>query len=307
MGTHLLRRLLREGHSVRALVHRPQAGSPGTGSPQTGSPALQKLAQEQPGKLELMPGDVVSGAGVEEAIAGCEAAIHLVGIILETGHASFERVHVLATENVVRSAKRAGIGRYLQMSALGSRPDGASAYQRSKFRGEELVRGSGLQHVILRPSLIFGQGDGFVTQMVKIMKSAPLIRPVPGTGKYRFRPIYIDDVVECFAQALVNPAALNHVVSLVGGEELPLEDLLRRIADCIGVHKPAVKIPMPLMKSVALLAGLLPMRPPVTLDQLKMLAQGSTADPREMMEIFNFEPLKFTEGLRRYLCNTASN
>ncbi len=296
MGSHLAGRLLHDGHHVRALIHHPRAAQ-----------ALQKLAEGQPGKLETLQGDVVSGAGVEEALAGCEAAVHLVGIILEIGDASFERVHVLGTENVVRSAKRAGIRRYLQMSALGARRDGVSAYQTTKFRAEEIVRGSGIPHVILRPSLVFGPGDGFVTQMARIMKSAPLVRPVPGTGRYRFRPIYIDDLVECFTQSLASPAALNRTIDLVGGEELPLEELLQRIAECIGVRKPAIKIPMPLMRMAAAVMGLLPGRPPVTQEQLKMLAEGSTADPGEMLRVFNIEPATFTEGLKRYLCHTSGS
>ncbi len=134
---------------------------------------------------------------------GCDAVIHLVGIIVEKGKNTFERVHHIwgrATWWKRRSAT--GIKRFVQMSALGVRADGVAPYQTTKWKGEEEVRRSGIPFCILRPSLIFGEGDGFVTQMMETMRSAPLFRPVPGDGKPKFRPIFIDDVTTCFARAL---------------------------------------------------------------------------------------------------------
>src|SRR5262249_11421947 len=154
--------------------------------------------------------------------AGCQWVIHLVGIIMETRGAKFEQVHAQGTRNVVAAARRNGVERYVQMSALGARPNGVSRYQTSKFAGEEAVRGSGIPFVVLRPSIIFGPRDGFVTQMVDVMKTAPLIRPVPGTGKYPFRPVWIGNVVDCFVQSLSSDRAVNQTIDIVGPDELTL-------------------------------------------------------------------------------------
>jgi uncharacterized protein YbjT (DUF2867 family) len=298
VGGHMLRRLLKGGHCVRALTRGRVSGS--------GS-RLRQLQSAYPETLVLTEGDIVNAESLSAGIQGCDVVIHLVGIILETRGASFERIHVLGTENVVRAARAAGVKRFVQMSALGARSNSVSAYQRTKYGGEEAVRNSGISHVILRPSLIFGEGDGFVSQMVGIMKSAPLFRPVVGTGQYRFRPVYIDDVIECFAQSLTSATASGQTIELVGGEELTLEDLLHRVADCIGEDKPAVHVPMPLMKMAARAMNYLPFRPPVTMDQLRMLEEGSTADPEKMMRIFGISPVKFSEGLRLYLCNSGKS
>src|SRR6185312_1862903 len=136
--------------------------------------------------VTLIAGDVVEGTGLEEGLQGCDAAIHLVGIIVEKGKNTFEAVHHIGTRNVVEAAKLAGIKRFVQMSALGVRTDGVAAYQTTKWRGEEEVRKSGIPYCILRPSLIFGPGDGFVTQMMQMMKQAPLMRPVHGDGTPKF-------------------------------------------------------------------------------------------------------------------------
>jgi uncharacterized protein YbjT (DUF2867 family) len=283
VGSHILPRLLADGHDVVALVRDPHA-----------------LANRE--RVSAVRGDVVTGAGLDEAMRGCDAVIHLVGIIMEIGDATFEHVHYQGTRNVVAAAKRAGVKRFVQMSALGARASGVSGYQTTKWRAEEEVRNSGMEYVILRPSLIFGPGDGFVTQMVDVMKSAPLFRPVIGNGQYRFRPVYIDDVVTCFVSALTNTAATHQTIDLGGGEELTLEQMLRAIAECVGIRKPAVHIPFSIMYGSAAVLGTVLRRPPVTIDQLRMLREGSTCDPSAMRNLFGIEPIGFYKGLTQYLC-----
>ena len=276
VGKHMLGRLLAEGHGVRALVREPQkASSPGNA------------------KAEPVAGDVVNGTGLTEGMQGCDAVIHLVGIIMEKGINTFERVHHLGTRNVVEAAKRTGIKRFIQMSALGVRADGLAAYQTTKWKGEEEVRHSGIPFCILRPSLIFGQGDGFVTQMMATMRSAPFFRPVPGDGMPKFRPIAVEDVTTCFLRALTYEAATNQTVDLGGADELTLNEVLTEIARCAGVRKPAVHIPMPLMVAGATVAQKLLKNPPVTLDQLRMLKDGSTCDIEPMKRIFGVNPRGF--------------
>jgi NADH dehydrogenase len=277
VGRNMLRRLLSEGHAVRALVRDPQAAS--------------QLAQKG---VEFVAGDVVAGNGLEEGLRGCDAAIHLVGIIVEKGKNTFAAVHHIGTRNVVQAGKQAGIKRFVQMSALGARADGPAVYQVTKWRGEEEVRTSEIPYCILRPSLIFGPGDGFVTQMMETMRSAPIFRPVPGNGKPRFRPIFIDDVTACFAMALTAEAATNQTIELGGADELSLNQVLEEIARCAGVRKPAVHIPMPLMLAGAFFAQTLLKNPPVTVDQLRMLREGSSCDIGPMQQVLGVKPRGFS-------------
>jgi NADH dehydrogenase len=276
VGKHMLERLLAEGHAVRALVRDPKNAS--------------ALARPN---VELVGGDVAEGTGLDPGIQGCDAVIHLVGIIVEKGKNTFESVHHVGTRNVVEAAKRTGIKRFVQMSAVGVRADGVAAYQTTKWKGEEEVRRSGIPFCILRPSLIFGQGDGFVTQMMETMRSAPLFRPVPGNGKPKFRPISIDDVTACFVRALTAEAATNQTVELGGADELTLNEVLAEIARCAGVRKPAVHIPLPLMFAGAAALQRLLKNPPVTVDQLRMLREGSTCDIGPMKSIFRVNPRGF--------------
>jgi NADH dehydrogenase len=287
VGSHLVERLIADGHHVRALVRDPAA-------------ARSKLGP----KVELIPGDVITGKGIAGGIVGCDSVVHLVGIIMEKRGVTFELAHVASTRNVLMAAQAAGVRRWIQMSAVGARREGVSGYQTTKWQAEEMVRNSGLEFTILRPSIIFGPRDGFVTQMVDVMRTAPLLRPIPGNGRYRFRPVYIDTVADCFAQALTGDRAVGKTIELVGPEELALEEVLAQIADCVGVRKPAVKVPMPVMFFNAALMSVLP-NPPVTIDQLRMLREGSTADPAPMLATFKVNPVAFKEGLNKYLCGKS--
>ena len=286
VGRHMLSRLLTEGHAVRILLRFPEKQARLLAFSQSEMPGWRE-------KLAVVPGDVVTGVGLDSGIQGCDAVIHLVGIIVEKGKNTFEAVHHLGTRNAVEAAKRNGIKRFIQMSALGVRAEGVAAYQTSKWKGEEEVRGSGIPYCILRPSLIFGPGDGFVTQMMDMMRKAPLFRPVPGNGKAKYRPVFIDDVTACFARALSTEAATHQTIALGGADELSLNEILTEIARCAGVRKPAVHMPLPLMFAAAGLAQTLLPNPPVTVDQLRMLREGSTCDIGPMKRIFGIEPKGF--------------
>ena len=286
VGKHMLERLLAEGHAVRAALR----GLPGQKARVVAH--SQHLGRKD--DFQWVYGDVVEGTRLQEGMQGCDAVIHLVGIIVEKGSNTFERVHHLGTRNVVEAAKRARVKRFVQMSALGVRADGVAPYQTTKWKGEEEVRRSGIPFCILRPSVIFGEGDGFVTQMMATMRSAPLFRPVPGSGRPKFRPIFIDDVTACFVRALTAEAATNQTVDLGGPDELTLNEVLAEIARCAGVSKPAVHIPMSLMFAGAAVMQTLLKNPPVTTDQLRMLREGSTCDIGPMKRIFGIEPRSFT-------------
>jgi NADH dehydrogenase len=184
------------------------------------------------------------------------------------------------------------------------RPHGVAAYQTTKWKGEEEVRQSGIPFCILRPSLIFGPGDGFVTQMIEIMRKAPFVRPVPGNGSPRFRPIFIHDVTFCLARALTAEAARNQTLELGGADELSLNQVLNEIARCAGIRKPPLHIPMPLMFAAGALPQTFLPNPPLTIDQLRMLQEGSSCEIQPMRDMFKFHPRGF-EGCGREIPTPA--
>ena len=152
-----------------------------------------------------------------------DAVIHLVGIISEAGDQTFENVHTRGTQNLVHAARRAGVKRLLHMSALGTRPNAVARYHQSKWAAEEIVRESGLEWTIFRPSIIYGPDDGFVNLFAKISRFSPLV-PIVGNGQTKFEPVPVEAVAHAFVKGLTEPKAIGSAFDLCGPSTLTLNE-----------------------------------------------------------------------------------
>jgi uncharacterized protein YbjT (DUF2867 family) len=278
VGHHVIRELLERGHIVTALSRSGVKSSTASG---------KTLATFE--NVKYIGGDVSTGRNLEQAFAGADVVIHLVGIIIEHKDQTFANVHLGGTKNVLEAAKKAGVKRYLHMSALGAAANAVSGYSSSKFMAEELVRASGLEYTIFRPSLIFGEGDDFFGRVLKnLVSSAPIV-PQIGDGSFPFRPVWVGDVAKCFAQALDIPSSIGQVFDLVGGQEFSFKELLHLEMNALGVKKPLVPVPVFLMDIAVPLMQILGSLAPITTHQYAMLKAGNTADPSEVNATFKLE------------------
>ncbi|MFM9108779.1 MAG: SDR family oxidoreductase [Chloroflexota bacterium] len=223
--------------------------------------------------VETVVGDVTRPETLRDKVEGCEAVIHLVAIIAEEGGATFNGIIRQGTVHVVDEAKRAGVDRFLHMSAMGTRNDPRFGYFEAKWKAEQAVIKSGIPWTIFRPSVIFGPGDEFINTLAKLVKAAPVI-PVVGTGRSKFQPVAVNEVATAFVRALDDPETAEHIYDLGGGKTYEYQEMLSVIAARLGKQKPMVKVPVALMKPVVALSKPLPkaLRPPVTSEQLKMLS-----------------------------------
>jgi NADH dehydrogenase len=283
VGSHLLRRMRRDGIPVRALVRAPQKAQ-----------ALKDIG------VELAQGDIADTASLEKAAEGAERVIHLVGIIQEAPGATFTSVHVEGTRNLLEAAKKAGVRHFFYQSALGTRPGARSEYHKTKWQAEELVRASAIPFTILRPSLIYGKGDQFTVRLADMIKLSPVL-PIIGSGTSRVQPIYIDDVVSCIIKSVTSDAFLNEIYEVGGPEQLTYEEVTRAIAEAMGVRRPAVHVPLFFMKPVARVLETMLSKPPVTLEQLMLLQEDNVCSVRDACEACDNVPIKFSEGLRKFI------
>ncbi len=283
VGSHLVERLRRDGVAVRALVRNPSRAE-----------KLRDLG------AEIVPGNISDPVSLDAAAAGCDRVIHLVGIIQEGRGFTFQSVHVEGTRKVLAAAKKAGVKQFLHQSALGTKEHATSEYHRTKWEAEKLVRTSGLPYTILRPSLIYGPGDQFTVRLADAIRLSPVL-PVIGSGRSKVQPIYIDDVTACIAKAVVSDAFLNRTFEIGGPEQLTYEEVTRAIASALGVKRPTVHMPMFFMKTMAKVAETVLPKPPVTTDQLIMLQEDNVCDMKDIREAFGIEPVKFGDGLQRFL------
>jgi NADH dehydrogenase len=229
IGTHLCRELLDRGHEVTALSRSPDG---------------EKL----PDGVENETGDVTDYDSIEAAFDGLDAVVNLVALSPLVrppgGNATHFRVHVDGTENVVRAAEAHGVDRLVQLSALGADPDGETAYIRSKGEAESIVRDSSLDWVVVRPSVVFGDGGEFVEYTKRL--ALPYITPLPGGGKTRFQPIWVGDLAPMVADAAVGDVPAGEVYELGGPEVLTLADIARLAHGTDGRPVTVVSVPMAL-------------------------------------------------------------
>jgi uncharacterized protein YbjT (DUF2867 family) len=284
VGREVVQELLKRGHEVRALVRR---GS------------LKKLKNE-PG-VEVFPGDCLHPETVAPAAAGCDAVIHLVGIIREfPGRGvTFERVHVQATQNLVDAARTAGVRRFLHMSALGARPEPADPYHVTNFRADEYVKASGLAYTIFRPSVVYGPRDQSINLFVRQIQRLSFF-PIIGDGQYRLQPVPVDTVARAFTLALELPQTENRIYEVGGPTPLTFDALIDTIAKVVGRRVKKIHQPMWCMRFAANLCGRFRWFP-LTPGQLRMLLEGNTCDPAAFYQDFGLEPIPFASGLAQYL------
>jgi NADH dehydrogenase len=273
VGRAIVAQLADAGHEVIAISRHGEGGA-GSGDRVTSRAA-----------------DVVTGQGLDESLRGADAVVHLVAIARETKGRRFAQVNVRGTERVVAAAEAAGIRRFVHLSALGVIGDPKLAYLNSKWLGEQAVRASSLDWVVLRPSLLFGPGDGFFRLVRTTLKWwSPGIVAIPGRGDARFQPLAVDDLARGVERAIGADFAPRQVLELGGPEWVTYRDIVDRVMDATGMRR--LKLPMP----IALLSALtvvtdrvLPIFP-VSHDQIASLQRPNSTDLDAFERAFGLTP-----------------
>jgi NADH dehydrogenase len=287
VGREIVRQAHAAGHSVRILARHPDAAS------------VRDLVSRY--GVEVSRGDVTQPGTLSPALDGVEGVLNLVGIISEAGQSTFENIHTRGTGNVVAAGRQAGIRRFIQMSALGVRPKAASRYHQTKWAAEEIVRGSGLEFTIFRPSLIFGPGDHFVNLFEKISRFSPLL-PVMGSGRSRFQPVAVEAVAAAFIGALREPGSMGQTYDLCGPDTLTLPQMLDAILAAAGRRRFKLRVPLGLARCQAAMLEfafprLLGKAPPLNRDQLTMLEEDNVGNAAPANELFGLPQVGFREGI----------
>jgi len=293
VGSYIVDALLDAGHEPHVLVR-------------SGSEAKLHRA----GECKVTTGDLESPDAVDALVSGCDAVIYNVGILREfPGKGiTFEALQYRGAKTVAEAAKRAGVRRFLLMSANGI-DSAQTPYQTTKLKAEAMIRDSGLDYTIFRPSVIFGDPRGtmeFATQLYRDMVRVPV--PAvgfhtglsPAHGEVLMSPVHVRDVADAFVNALSDESTVGKCFVLGGPEVVSWPQMLQRIAEAVGKRKLILPMPIGFMKLGATLLDWLPFFP-VTKDQLTMLADGNTAEPDDLVSLIGREPREFSPENLGYL------
>jgi len=283
IGKVIIKKLVKAGHHVVALIR------PGS---------LLKIASFSGTESSYIYYDPPSP--ITKVLDGCEAVINLVGIIKETKETSFEFAHHLIPMLLVKAAQIVGIKRFLHISALGTAGNLDTEYMETKRLGENVVKSSGLDYTIFRPSVVFGQEDKFVNFIAKVIKFSPIF-PVIGDGKYRLQPISVDDVAEGFVRSIDKPRTIGKTYDVAGLDKYTFDEMLDIIGLMLGKNKVRkFHQPVGLVKFKARLYGcFLPI--PITVDMINMLLAENISNDFSFLSDLDITPINFAEGIKKYL------
>jgi uncharacterized protein YbjT (DUF2867 family) len=293
VGSYIVDALLAAGHEPHVLVR------PGS---------EDKLHEAD--RCSTTRGDLDSTEAIDAVVAGCDAVIYNVGILREFPRQgiTFEALQYRGAEAAATAAKRAGIRRFLLMSANGI-DSAQTPYQTTKLKAEAAIRDSGLDYTIFRPSVIFGDPRGtmeFATQLYEEMVRVPMPAVgfhnglIPAHGEVVMSPVHVRDVADAFVNALTDDSTIGKSFVLGGPEVVSWPEMLRRISAAVGKKKFILPMPIGFMKLGATLFDWLPFFP-VTRDQLTMLADGNTAEPDDLTALIKREPAAFSPDNLDYL------
>jgi NADH dehydrogenase len=285
-GRHIARRLLARGERVRTLTNRPLSDSP------FGD------------RVDAWPLRFEDGKGLTESLRGADALVNTYWVRFDHGDAT-HRVAIENTRRLIDAAVAASVRRVVHVSITKPSEDSPLPYFRGKALLEQVVRESGLSHAILRPAVLFGEGDVLVNNIAWMLRRLPVFG-LPGRGRARIRPIHVDDLA---ALAVSETRATRDVtLDAVGPETYAFADLVRTIRDVIGVRTLVLPVPRPLLWLTALVLGRLLRDVVLTRDEIRGLSAGllATDGPSTGRTVFSEWLAANAEGLGREYANELS-
>ena len=233
----------------------------------------------------------MTAQNLDAAIQGADAVVHLVAIARESGGQSFEKINVEGTQRAVEAAERAGVKRFVHLSAMGVTDDPKLGYLYSKWRGEQAVRDSSLDWVVLRPSLLFGKGDGFFNLVKTTLKWwSPGVVVIPGNGDARFQPLSVDDLAVGIEQSVTDAGRSKSVYELGGPEWVTYREIVDAVSHTTGMKRLKLGMPIPLISALtAVTDKVLPIFP-VSHDQISSLQRPNYTEPDAFERTFGVTP-----------------
>ena len=225
---------------------------------------------------DVLDADIHHAETLRRLARGCGAVINLVGVLHNGGaKRSFRQAHVGLARTVVEACRHAGVPRLLHMIALNASPDAPSEYLRSKGEAEQIVRESGLDYTIFRPSVIFGRDDSFLNMFAGILRLLPVV-PL-AMPNARFQPVFVEDVGAAFCASLTRLETFGQSYDLAGPKAYTLREMVRYVGELTGHKRPIIGLGPQLSKLQAMAMALSPVKL-LTLDNVASMTLDSVTE-----------------------------
>jgi NADH dehydrogenase len=263
LGRRIVRHLRERDFSVRIASRHPDRG--------------HKLFGFDDPQLLSIETNIHDEKSVIDALAGAYGVVNAVSLYVEHGRKTFHSVHVEAAQRVAVQARSAGVERLAHVSGIGADPQSQSLYIQKRGEGELAVRAAFSEATLIRPAVMFGPDDAFLTAILKLLRRLPAY-PMFGRGQTRLQPAYVDDVAEAIARTLQRTETHAITFECGGPRAYSYEKLLRSIAREAGLRPLLIPIPFAAWHALAWVAEMLP-NPPVTRNQVELMRIDNVASP----------------------------
>ena len=252
-------------------------------------------------ECELLELDVHSEEALRAGLAGCDAAVNLVGILHPRG-ASFHDAHIALPSMLVHACREQGVARLLHMCALRANAAGPSEYLATKAEGEARVlreAGDAVAVTSLRPSVVFGPGDSFFNRFATLLAMSPGVIPL-ACPESKFAPVYVGDVMEAFVRCLEEDATAGRRHELAGPKVYTLRELVEYTAEVLGLRRWVLGLSDGLSRLQAAVLGALP-TPPLTIDNYLSLQVDSVLTGENGLDALGIPPTEIESVVPTYL------
>lgn len=265
VGSQAVRYLAKAGWRVRVAVRNPNL-------------AYKMRLLGDVGQIDVVQANLRDQPSLERALDGATASLNLVGVLRETGRQGFQALHAMGARKVAETAVSLGVRRVVQVSSIGADPNAPSKYSRTKAEGEAAVREVSPDAAIVRPSIVFGQDDGFFNRFAAMAQLSPAL-PLIGGGTTRFQPVYVGDVGRALARVVTDDSCAGQTFELGGPAVYTFRELMEKLLAETGQKRLLVPVPWPAADALGaigdLVGGIIP--PPVTADQVQSLRVDNVA------------------------------
>jgi uncharacterized protein YbjT (DUF2867 family) len=263
LGRRIVRHLRDRGFPVRIASRHPDRG--------------HRLFGPDDPQLQSVEANVHDERSVADALGGSYGVVNAVSLYVEHGQETFHSVHVDSAQRVAAQARRAGVERLIHISGIGADAASQSLYIRKRGEGELAVRAAFLDAIFVRPAVIFGPDDAFLTVMLKLLRRLP-IYPMFGRGLTRLQPAYVEDVAEAIGRVMQRTETPSMIFEFGGPRVYSYEEFLRAVAHQAGVVPHLIPIPFAVWLALAWASEMFP-SPLLTRNQVELMQIDTVSSP----------------------------
>ena len=263
LGRRIVRHLRSRDFSVRVASRHPERS--------------QRLLGVDDPHIQSVEANVRDDQSVAAVIAGADAAVNAVSLYVEHGDETFHSLHVEAAQRVAVQAQRAGVKHLVHFSGIGADSRSGSLYIRKRSEGELVVLAAFPNAIVIRPAVMFGPDDAFLTTILNLLRRLP-IYPMFGRGLTRLQPVYAQDVAEAVVRTLQRTETRPITIECGGPRVYTYEELLRTIAREAGLKPTLLPVPFAAWHAMAWAAEMMP-SPPIARNQVELMQVDTVVSP----------------------------